>query len=163
MGNLRDSRSTSPKAIIFDWDDTICPSSFFDRQQIEKMDELSQRVSARPTMPIDDELMGTGGRCFAPLSTATTIALNDLSPLSLSLSSFATVPQALWRDCTGCRKVPSRGVQIRGGKAIRRRRRLVGCWIVEITDAWFACTVASLASQEPRSGLFVWPWSRSRS
>jgi hypothetical protein len=34
------------KVIIFDWDDTICPSSFFDRQQMEKMDELPESVSA---------------------------------------------------------------------------------------------------------------------
>ena len=32
------------KVIIFDWDDTICPSSFFDRQQLEKMDELPESV-----------------------------------------------------------------------------------------------------------------------
>jgi hypothetical protein len=34
------------KVIIFDWDDTICPSSFFDRQQMEKMDELPESVSS---------------------------------------------------------------------------------------------------------------------
>lgn len=33
------------KVIIFDWDDTICPSSFFDRQQIENMDDLPASVS----------------------------------------------------------------------------------------------------------------------
>lgn len=38
---------SKPKVIIFDWDDTICPSSFFDRQQIERMDQLPDRVSAR--------------------------------------------------------------------------------------------------------------------
>jgi len=42
MGNQRDE--SKPKVIIFDWDDTICPSSFFDRQQIERMDELPERV-----------------------------------------------------------------------------------------------------------------------
>ena len=36
---------SKPKVIIFDWDDTICPSSFFDRQQIERMDQLPDRVS----------------------------------------------------------------------------------------------------------------------
>jgi len=49
MGNLREASavaSVAPKAILFDWDDTICPSSFFDRQQIERMDELPSRVSA---------------------------------------------------------------------------------------------------------------------
>ena len=33
------------KVIIFDWDDTICPSSFFDRQQMENMDDLPASVS----------------------------------------------------------------------------------------------------------------------
>lgn len=33
------------KVIIFDWDDTICPSSFYDRKQMENMDELPESVS----------------------------------------------------------------------------------------------------------------------
>lgn len=33
------------KVIIFDWDDTICPSSFYDRQQMENMDALPESVS----------------------------------------------------------------------------------------------------------------------
>jgi hypothetical protein len=36
-----------PKAIIFDWDDTICPSSFVDRFQVEQFDELPVRVSTQ--------------------------------------------------------------------------------------------------------------------
>ena len=40
----RDS-SCPPKVIIFDWDDTICPSSFVDRCQIENVAELSKDVS----------------------------------------------------------------------------------------------------------------------
>lgn len=43
MGYSREA-SDSPKVIIFDWDDTICPSSFFDRHQLDK-EELPQRVS----------------------------------------------------------------------------------------------------------------------
>jgi hypothetical protein len=34
-----------PKPIIFDWDDTICPSSFVDRFQIEVFEDLPVRVS----------------------------------------------------------------------------------------------------------------------
>jgi hypothetical protein len=34
-----------PKPIIFDWDDTICPSSFVDRFQIEVFEDLPLRVS----------------------------------------------------------------------------------------------------------------------
>lgn len=33
------------KVIIFDWDDTICPSSFVDNYQIEHIDELPKDVS----------------------------------------------------------------------------------------------------------------------
>ena len=43
---------SKPKVIIFDWDDTICPSSFFDRQQIERMDQLPHRVSARCSLAV---------------------------------------------------------------------------------------------------------------
>lgn len=39
------TREEPQKVIIFDWDDTICPSSFFDRQQMEKMDQLPESVS----------------------------------------------------------------------------------------------------------------------
>lgn len=38
--------STTDKVIIFDWDDTICPSSFVDRFQVEHVDELPAKVSA---------------------------------------------------------------------------------------------------------------------
>lgn len=38
-------REEPQKVIIFDWDDTICPSSFFDRQQMENMEELPESVS----------------------------------------------------------------------------------------------------------------------
>ena len=34
-----------PKAIIFDWDDTICPSSYLDRFKIERVDHLPRHVS----------------------------------------------------------------------------------------------------------------------
>jgi hypothetical protein len=40
--NNNDDRGS--KVIIFDWDDTICPSSFFDREQIERANELPVRV-----------------------------------------------------------------------------------------------------------------------
>jgi hypothetical protein len=40
----------SLKVIIFDWDDTICPSSFFDRHQIENINELPAKVSFWITM-----------------------------------------------------------------------------------------------------------------
>jgi hypothetical protein len=40
--NNNDERGS--KVIIFDWDDTICPSSFFDREQIERANELPVRV-----------------------------------------------------------------------------------------------------------------------
>lgn len=33
-----------PKVLIFDWDDTICPSSFVDRYQVEKFSELPENV-----------------------------------------------------------------------------------------------------------------------
>lgn len=32
------------KVIVFDWDDTICPSSFFDRSQIDNINELPVKV-----------------------------------------------------------------------------------------------------------------------
>jgi FMN phosphatase YigB (HAD superfamily) len=35
------------KAIIFDWDDTICPSSFVDRYKIERMEKLPRNVSCQ--------------------------------------------------------------------------------------------------------------------
>jgi hypothetical protein len=44
---VRDA-SDPPKPIIFDWDDTICPSSFVDRFQIEIFDDLPVRVSTTP-------------------------------------------------------------------------------------------------------------------
>lgn len=34
----------SEKVIIFDWDDTICPSSFFDRQTMENIGKLPESV-----------------------------------------------------------------------------------------------------------------------
>jgi hypothetical protein len=45
------------KVIIFDWDDTICPSSFFDRQQIENMDELPASVSQSLVMEASEREM----------------------------------------------------------------------------------------------------------
>jgi hypothetical protein len=44
---MRYSGDEPLKVIIFDWDDTICPSSFYDRQQMEHMDELPESVSHR--------------------------------------------------------------------------------------------------------------------
>jgi hypothetical protein len=41
---MRYSGEEPQKVIIFDWDDTICPSSFYDRQQMENMDELPESV-----------------------------------------------------------------------------------------------------------------------
>jgi hypothetical protein len=41
---IRDA-SDPPKPIIFDWDDTICPSSFVDQFQIEVFEDLPVRVS----------------------------------------------------------------------------------------------------------------------
>ena len=38
-------RDEPPKALIFDWDDTICPSSFVDRCQVEQFDQLPVDVS----------------------------------------------------------------------------------------------------------------------
>ena len=49
IGNLMmvyQNTTTVPKVIIFDWDDTICPSSFFDRYKIDNIDELPSRVSS---------------------------------------------------------------------------------------------------------------------
>jgi hypothetical protein len=47
--DLKDScnRSQTDKVIIFDWDDTICPSSFVDRFHIDHIDELPLKVRER--------------------------------------------------------------------------------------------------------------------
>jgi hypothetical protein len=34
-----------PKVLIFDWDDTICPSSFVDQFQVERFKDLPVHVS----------------------------------------------------------------------------------------------------------------------
>jgi hypothetical protein len=48
-----------PKPIIFDWDDTICPSSFVDRFQIEVFEDLPVRVSTVQLFLLDKLLLET--------------------------------------------------------------------------------------------------------
>jgi len=54
----RDS-SCPTKVIIFDWDDTICPSSFVDRCQIENVAELSEEFQS-----LFSEVAKTAERCL---------------------------------------------------------------------------------------------------
>jgi len=51
-------RDEHPKVLIFDWDDTICPSSFVDRCKVEQFDQLPVHVSQSTiwswyAMPVD--------------------------------------------------------------------------------------------------------------
>jgi hypothetical protein len=43
------------KIIIFDWDDTICPSSFVDRCNIENVSELPEHVSSLTKQRADSD------------------------------------------------------------------------------------------------------------
>jgi hypothetical protein len=42
-----EAQSADDKVIIFDWDDTICPSSFVDRFRVEQVDDIPTKVSFR--------------------------------------------------------------------------------------------------------------------
>jgi hypothetical protein len=58
--NSSNGDERNAKVIIFDWDDTICPSSYFDRQEIERANELPVRVrlGCCPTWESDDDIFG---------------------------------------------------------------------------------------------------------
>lgn len=42
---MKTANSDGRTVLIFDWDDTICPSSFVDKSQIESFDDLPFHVS----------------------------------------------------------------------------------------------------------------------
>ena len=46
-------RRDSSKVIIFDWDDTICPSSFVDKCSINSYRDLPLHVSAEDCIQIE--------------------------------------------------------------------------------------------------------------
>lgn len=46
MQSLLRPKEGPPKVLVFDWDDTICPSSFLDRVKCEKITQLPKHVSS---------------------------------------------------------------------------------------------------------------------
>jgi hypothetical protein len=113
-----------PKAIIFDWDDTICPSSFVDRYGIEHIDHLPSHVSAR-RRPQDNRLtndvenIGNHLICIYLVSWKSKVSHSLLFRFCLATPCFLMtdpVPETVLRNRKNGRKSPPRGFEARRGK-----------------------------------------------